>query len=49
MATKIKRDKKFTHLIKAIWEPLLHKQKDIHKNWLDDSEVSVGRRTQGPT
>ena len=47
-ATKIKQDKTFTNLIKATWEPLLHSLEEIPENWIDDSEVLVGRRTQGP-
>ena len=45
-ATKIKRDKNLTNLIKATWEPLLRKQGEIPENWLEDSEVLVGRRMQ---
>jgi len=38
-ATKIKREEKFTNLIKATWEPMLHKLEEPPENWLNNSEV----------
>ena len=42
IATKIKKDKKYTNLIKNTWEPLLHKQRDLPDNWINNREVLVG-------
>lgn len=45
-ATKIKRRKHYTNLIKATWENLLKKHSDLPDNWIKNSEVLVGRRAQ---
>ena len=45
-ATKIKRRKHYTNLIKATWKNLLKKHSDLPDNWIKNSEVLVGRRAQ---
>ncbi|KAI0277901.1 hypothetical protein BC826DRAFT_927494, partial [Russula brevipes] len=43
-ATKIKRDKTYTKLIKDTWEQVLRKEGDIPSDWMSNNEVLVGRR-----
>ena len=45
-ATKIKRQKHYTELVKATWENLLKKNSDPPHNWIQNSGVLVGRRAQ---
>jgi len=47
--TKIRRDAKFKHLVKATWSPPLEKQGALPKNWLNNREVLVGRRMRNAT
>jgi hypothetical protein len=42
IATKIKRDKNYTNLVKNTWEPLLRKQGDLPDDWMNNREVLVG-------
>ena len=44
VATKIKRDKNYTDLIKATWKNPLTKYTDPPHNWIQNREVLVGRR-----
>ena len=44
-ATKIKRNKQYTNLIKATWENLINKFTDLPNDWVQNREVLVGRRT----
>ena len=44
IATKIKRENKFTNLVKNTWKPLLTKEGPLPHNWINNSEVLVGRR-----
>ncbi|KAN0134431.1 hypothetical protein V8E53_007577, partial [Lactarius tabidus] len=44
VATKIKQDKHYTKLIKATWSYPLTKYSDPPYNWIQNSEVLVGRR-----
>ena len=46
VATKIKRTKHYTNLIKATWENILKRNLNLPHNWLQDSEVLVGRRAR---
>lgn len=46
IATKIKRGKEHTKLIKATWKNLLTKYSDPPHNWIQNSEVLVGRRVR---
>jgi hypothetical protein len=43
MATKIKRDNAFTTLVVNTWEQALEKQGGLPVNWINLSEVLVGR------
>ena len=43
MATKIKRDNGFTTLVVKTWEQALQKQRGLPLNWINISEVLVGR------
>jgi len=42
-ATKIKRNEKFTRTVTETWEMALKKEKEIPVNWMQISEVLVGR------
>jgi len=42
-ATIIKRNNNFMKLIKETWGPILSKEKETQANWLQSSEVLVGR------
>jgi len=44
IATKIKRENKFTNLVKSTWRPLLIKDGPLPHNWINNHEVLVGRR-----
>ena len=44
IATKIKREKKFTNLVKNIWQTLLIKDAPLPHDWINNREVLVGRR-----
>jgi len=44
IATKIKRENKFTNLVKNTWKPLLTKEGPLPHNWINNSKVLVGRR-----
>jgi hypothetical protein len=46
IATKIKRENKFTNLVINTWETLLKKEGPIPHNWINHREVLVGRRPQ---
>ena len=43
MATRIKRDDRFTNLVVNTWEPTLEKERALPPNWIKHSEVLVGR------
>jgi len=40
---KIKRDDGFTNLVVNTWEPTLKKERALPLNWINHSEVLVGR------
>jgi len=42
-ATKIKQNEKFTRTVIETWEMTLKKEKEILVNWMQISEVLVGR------
>ena len=42
-ATKIRRTHIFTKLVEETWELALRKTREIPANWIDGSEVLVGR------
>ncbi len=44
IATKVKRDKASTRLVKDTWEQLLAKDTELPSDWLYSREVLVGRR-----
>ena len=44
IATKIKRENKFTNLVKSTWRPLLIKDGPLPHDWINNREVLVGRR-----
>ncbi len=44
IATKVKRDKASTRLVKDTWEQLLAKDTELPTSWLYSHEVLVGRR-----
>ncbi|KAI0245188.1 hypothetical protein BJV78DRAFT_1140588, partial [Lactifluus subvellereus] len=46
LATKIKRDKKFTQIVKSTWEHVLRKTMDLPDDWITSREVLVGRRSR---
>jgi len=43
---KIKQNKKFTRTVTETWERALKKEKEIPVNWMQISEVLVGRTVQ---
>ena len=44
-ATKTKRNNGFTNLIVNTWEQILEKERELPPNWINQSEVLVGRTT----
>jgi len=46
IATRIKRENKFTNLVINTWKPLLTKDGPLPHNWINNREVLVGRRPQ---